>query len=398
MGFFDRFRKENKVKTEQRMSRELEDWNDIVYARGNLDMEDPVQRREYVENCLQQMAEASRELDGLQFEYRTVTSYLRDMEEIDALPIEQRAEINACAAKIRENQIQQEEYMRRTSRMTDEEFEKMERLQKEARSGAEKLKEAESYQKKVKNDLRRLDSEHEAYLYRQEEIEHSIDLTGKLMITVAVCLMVALVALFVVGKVLELDVIYGYMAAIFFAALLVVYIFFKNEEAKKDLKRVKNDIVRLIQLQNKVKIRYVNNKNLMDYLCLKYGVTSARELDKLYDKFLKEREERAKHADAQRKLDENQKDLIYMLGHYQIQDPDIWIHQVEALLDHKEEVEIRHNLNGRRQSLRQRIEYNRDVVAGNAKSEIEDLVRMYPAYAQEIIDMVDRYEEMYPGI
>ena len=398
MGLFDRFKKNEKNSSEAVKERNYEEWSDIVYARSNLDMDNAVQRREYVENCLQQMAEASRELDSLQFEYRTVTSYLRDMEEIDALPPEQRAEVNQCAAKIKESQIQRDQFMNRKSRMTDVEFERMERLQREARKGAENLAEAESYQKKVKNDLRRLDNEHEGFLYREEELETSINVSAKLIIVVAVMLVIALAALYIVGQVLELDVLYGYMAACLFASVMIVFLFFKNEEYKKELKRLKSDITRLIQLQNTVKIRYVNNKNLIDYLCLKFGVSSAKELDKLYDRFLEERKERQKNADAERRMDENQKDLVYMLGHYRIQDPEIWIHQVDALLDHKEEVEIRHNLNGRRQSLRQRMDYNRNVVAGNAKHEIEELVKLYPAYAQEIIDMVGRYEEMYPGI
>ena len=84
-----------------------------------------------------------------------------------------------------------------------------------------------------------------------------------------------------------------------------------------------------------------------------------------------------------------------MLRHYRVKDPDIWIHQVEALLNHNEEVEIRHSLNVRRQSLRKRMEYNRDVVAGNAKLEIEDMARQYPKYTQEILDMVSKYEDKY---
>ena len=39
------------------------------------------------------------------------------------------------------------------------------------------------------------------------------------------------------------------------------------------------------------------------------------------------------------------------------------------------------------------MEYNRDVVAGNAKLEIEDMARQYPKYTQEILDMVSRYED-----
>ena len=45
---------------------DLENWNDIVYTRKDLDMNDPVQRREYIGSCLQQMEEASRQLDALE--------------------------------------------------------------------------------------------------------------------------------------------------------------------------------------------------------------------------------------------------------------------------------------------------------------------------------------------
>ena len=68
MGFLDLFRKKDTYRAERREQHELENWNDIVYTRKNIDMDDIGQRREYIENCLQQMAEASRDMDSLQFE------------------------------------------------------------------------------------------------------------------------------------------------------------------------------------------------------------------------------------------------------------------------------------------------------------------------------------------
>ena len=114
---------------------DLENWNDIVYTRKDLDMNDPVQRREYVGSCLAQMEEAARELDSLELEYYDVTSHLRDIEEIDALPEDKRQEINECAQKILDSEQQREKFSRRKSKMTEEEYERMERLQSEAKSG-----------------------------------------------------------------------------------------------------------------------------------------------------------------------------------------------------------------------------------------------------------------------
>ena len=395
MGLLDVFTGKTKEEDWAKQS-ELQNWNDIVYTRKALDMDDPVQRREYINSCLQQMQEASRELDALELEYNDVTSHLRDMEEIDALPPEQRAEINDCAMKILESQEQQEKFARRKSRMTDAEFEHMDRLQSAAREGAGKLREAEEYQKKIRNDLKRLDGEHEAYIYREEELYSTIENTKRLMIAISVSLVVIMIFLLFLQYGLSLNVIYGYMITILLAAVGITILYFHNTNAVVELKSVGKSISRLIMLQNSVKIRYVNNTNLIDYLCLKYRVNSSKELSDLYDRYLKEREEREKFEDARKLLDTNEKDLVYMLRHFRVRDPEIWIHQAEALVNHNEEVEIRHSLNVQRQSLRKRMEYNRDVVAGNAKREIEDTARQYPKYTQEILDMVSRYEEKYP--
>ena len=376
---------------------ELENWNDIVYTRKEVDMDDPVQRREYIGSCLQQMEEASRELDALEYEYNDVTSHLRDIEEIDALPPEQRAEINDCAQKIMDSLKQQDKFDRRKNRMTDDEFEHMEMLKEQAKEGAEKLLEAESFQKKIRNDLKRLDSEHEAYLYREEEIENTIENSKKLISVIAVCLVAIIIFLMILQFAFKLNVVYGYMIAILLSAVSVTSLYMKSTGALVEQKSVRKSISRLIMLQNQVKIRYVNNTNLIDYLCLKYRVMNSGELSDMYNRYLKERKEREKIEDARRNLDSNQKDLVYMLRHYRVRDPEIWIHQPQALLDHNEEVEIRHSLNVQRQSLRKRMEYNRDIVAGNAKSEIEEMARQYPEYAQEILDMVSRYEDKYPG-
>ncbi|MFQ8982066.1 MAG: hypothetical protein ACLR6I_17255 [Waltera sp.] len=64
----------------------------------NFDEED--QRKRYIVNCLEQIAEASKEIDLLTGEYTLVTSYLTDTDEIEALPAEQREEVNRVAGKL----------------------------------------------------------------------------------------------------------------------------------------------------------------------------------------------------------------------------------------------------------------------------------------------------------
>ena len=72
--------------------------------------------------------------------------------------------------------------------------------------------------------------------------------------------------------------------------------------------------------------------------------------------------------------------------------PERWIGQPEALIDKREMVEIRHGLIVRRQVLRKQLEYNSNV-AETARKEIMDIVGRYPAYAAEIMEMVERFEK-----
>ena len=60
MGLFDIFSGKNKEEEWADNQAELQNWNDIVYTRKALDMDDPVQRREYINSWLQQMQEAAR--------------------------------------------------------------------------------------------------------------------------------------------------------------------------------------------------------------------------------------------------------------------------------------------------------------------------------------------------
>lgn len=60
-------------------------------------------------------------------------------------------------------------------------------------------------------------------------------------------------------------------------------------DAGRELQRVEKTINKIIQLQNKVKIRYVNNCQLMEYLYLKYNTDSAAKLEKQWKMYQDEK-------------------------------------------------------------------------------------------------------------
>jgi len=95
---------------------------------GILDVHDAAQRQEFVQSCLDRMGDAAKELEGLTFEYNMVTSYLKDMEEIEALPEEEAEELRSCAKRVELLQNSRDDYMGRKRRMSDERFKQIERM------------------------------------------------------------------------------------------------------------------------------------------------------------------------------------------------------------------------------------------------------------------------------
>lgn len=373
------------------------DWNEVVYNRDDFEIKDKKQRREYVKGCLEQIAEASKELENLQFEYNMVTSYLTDMEEIEALPPEEKALLEDSARKIDALELQQSSYRERKNHMDEEKFRQMERLEEEVQEGLEKLTQAEEYQELIRRDLRKLDGEKQAYLFRKRELQRIIEDTRSMTIVCTSALVACILILLILQFGFRLNTKLGYLATAAVGAAVITVIFIKHNDGVRELAQVENGIGRIIRLQNTVKIRYVNNTHLLDYLYMKYNVSSAGELGKSWQQYIEEKEERQKYQDAERELDLCQKELLHVLRRYQVKDPMIWLHQTQAILDKKEMVEIRHNLIIRRQSLRKRMDYNREVIAGNAQAEIKDLVDKYPEYAKEVLGIVAQYANSEAG-
>lgn len=374
---------------------QVDAWNEVVYDREDLRISDKKSREDYVRGCLEQIAEASREVDALQVEYDSVTSSLKDMEEIEALPPEEMELVRDYAKKIDSLKEEQTGYLKRTSHMDEEKYKRMERMESQLSEAFDKLRETEKYQGMIKKDLKRLENEKQAYYIRKNDLRQTIDDCRSISLVCAVAVAVCILILLILQYAFGLNVQIGYLATVLAGAIGITMIFIKNNDSRSELKTVENGLTRLISLQNTVKIRYVNNTNLLDYLYVKYQTKSSEELGKDYEEFREERDQRLKYERAEAALDDCEKAFIHELRRYQVKDPMIWLHQTEAILDKREMVEIRHKLIIQRQSLRRRMEYNKEVVAQNAQNEIKDLVEKYPKYAREILAIVNEYEQDY---
>lgn len=367
------------------------DFDESVFMASH-QLADGAQREKFISHTLEQMKEAADEIDILSREYDNVTAYLTDMDEIDRLPEPIAAPIKEHAKKLVKLEQERKHFTGNVIHMTDEEFALMQRFEDEMPEGYEKLKKAEEYQKLVKSDLNRMEGEKQAYFYRRNELEGLLANIKGVFFVCMMAVLVCIVILFILQIGFEMDVRVGYLLAAGAAAVALVVLFVKNMDMQKELRVVEMTICKLIQMQNTIKIRYVNNTNLLDYLYMKFEVNSAKELQVLWDKYVNEKAERERFEKNKFDIGYHRGELLALLKPLPIKDTRIWLHQAEALVNPKEMVEIRHGLIVQRQNLRKQMEYNREN-AIRAKQELEDMIHTYPQYASEVLQLMEEFEK-----
>ena len=370
------------------------DWDTLVKDRNLLKMKDGFERQKFIRSCVEQMRSASDELDRVSEEYNMVTAYLKDIEEIESLPTEEAQRVKDNAKKIQLYESATREYKEKKGRLTENEFLHMEKYEDVMPKPYKDMKAAEDYRDLIKGDLSKLEGEKHAYQYRKGELYRDIANIKGMVTICAMALLVCLLMLLVLQYGFEMDAQLGYIITIGVGATTLTVLYVKYLDYVNQLEKTEKGINKIILLKNTVNIRYVNNKNLLDYLYLKYKVSSGKELLTMWEKYQQEKEERSKNIENQEELNYYKKALIAVLKRYQLHDPDIWLHQIPALLNPKEMVEIRHGLIDRRQKLRVQMEYNKRL-ATEAQKEIRSTMDEYPQYRQEILDMVERYEREY---
>ena len=388
MGVFDWLFRRKKIEEPS------EDWEKIVYERDKVNFHDGEERKRYLTGCLEQIGEAEKEISLLTGEYSLVTSYLTDMEEIESLPPEQMTELKNVARKMQTLSSEMQRFRDKKQRMSESEYRQVSSQENEIEEGIKKLNDAEKMQKLIRQDLTRLDGERHAYEYRRVELENMMANFKGMTVICVVAFVVCILMLMVLQFGFRMETTIGYYVAIAAAAIAITVMTVKYMDSEKELERVGKATNKLIQLQNKVKIRYVNNVNLLDYLCLKYNVESAEKLKQLWDMYQEEKEERRQYLETEAKLDYYREELVEMLTRYRVKDPSRWILQPEAIVDSREMIEIRHGLIVRRQALRKQLDYNRQL-SDTAKTEIKEVAAQYPVYAAEIAQLVEKYEREY---
>ncbi|MBR5419609.1 MAG: hypothetical protein IK115_00520 [Lachnospiraceae bacterium] len=363
--------------------------------RGAHYFSDADTRTVYVLEALEQMSEASEKVEQYQGEYDAVTALLMDMEEIEDLPNDMRVAIMEQASKIEKLEKERRQVFVTAGQLDEHRVDLLKRYEDEIPGGVRKMREAEEYRKLVKMDLRKMDAEKASIRYQLREAVLTVSNSRGVAIICGVAMVVAIGILLALQKMMGLDVSFGYILIGGAGAISLTVLLVRYQDAVREIKHLEKLRDKMIGLHNTVKIRFVNNTNLLSYLYMKYGVDNSGELEEDYQSYMEVMGARQKDEKLKEDLEYYYKKLADTLRKSNIKDPEIWTRQARALVDPREMVEVRHALIGRRGKLREQLEYNKEV-AELAGQRIKDLAKAYPQYSREIAGIVERYEGNIP--
>lgn len=392
MGFFKR-RKKKKPEPGRNYQAHLKPRADEISQEA---LRNRKNIQHYIINCCEQIIEAKKELEEEKAEYRMVTDYLNDIQVLEELPEEDLAEIHNAAENVRKLGRMREEYQNTEKKISDTQFARMQQEEDRIPSAIMRLQTNEAYQTAIKKDMNYLEGEKTEWHYNKLELLHQQKILKLLSFALLGIFAMSIAVLFVLRTGFHKDIRYAWMAVLLVTAVSGFGIFMKMNSNQTEIKRSEVNMNHAIELLNKIKFKYVNVTNAVDYAREKYRVKNSYELNYIWEQYLNEVKEREKFEKMNEDLQYFNDKLVRLLKCYRLYDAEVWINQSGALVDKNEMVEVKHNLIVRRQKLRSRIEFNNKNIR-ERRAEIDNILKKQNINTPEIREIIDSIDQLRVG-
>ena len=392
MGLFKRKKKQrtqpqiNRAAQQKRLSEEVSQ----EAERNRKDIQ------HYIINCCEQIIEAKKELEEEKAEYRIVSDYLNDIQTLEELPDEDLAEIHNAAENVHKLDRLRDEYQNAEKKISDSQFAQMQQEEDKIPGAILRLQTTEAYQATVKKDMNYLEGEKTEWHYNKLELIHQQKILKLLSFVLFGVFAMSVVILIVLQAGFYQDTRYAWIFVLFAAAVSGFCIFIKMTSNQTEIKRSEVNMNHAIELLNKIKFKYVNVTNAVDYAREKYRVKNSYELNYVLEQYLNEVKEREKFEKTNQDLQYFNDKLVGLLKRYRLYDAEVWINRSQALVDKNEMVEVKHNLIVRRQKLRSRIEFNSKSIR-ERRSEIDSILKKQNINTPEIRGIIDSIDHLRVG-
>jgi len=388
MGLFDKIKaylnEESEEKKESKKSKRAVEENESGEKKTVEPSRKLVSDRETVLDFCEQLIDTKKHMLELKQEYRIVTDYLSDIQRIEELPVELAQDIVNTAKQVERLDNARSTYLQSEKLLPLEQYNLMQARSEEAVDAIKNLNEMEMRDTVLKKDMGHLEGEKEDLKYIREECVSGIEHLRMIVITVLVLFMFTSAGLFLYASNTHKNVMIYALGVGAIAMFAFVIAYARYVDLKHKIKETDAKINRAISLLNKVKVKYINNVNTMDYVYEKYKINSSVELEYRYEQYNTMVRDEKRYYQTSTELRNYETELAKKLTRIGLKDAEVWIGQVGALIRRDELDQIKSSLRARRKNLQDQMVVS-DKIIDNAKTALLASVDGNPGM-QDIID------------
>ena len=314
-----------------------------------------------VDTC-EQMIDAAREFEDAKEEYALVTNYLTDIEKIENMAPADKKIMQDAAANIAVLNKKRNEFLKTENRISDSQYAQMQELEEEIPRAIRRLERNESYLDTINRDLKHLEGEK---VQLDMDKEYSIEQQKRLRIyaiLIIIFFAAVVVVCFAMRLILNVETTIFMFIGALLSAVAGVFIYLSYQNETNEIKSCVANKNRAVSLENRVKIKYVNVKNSVDYTYEKYHVKNSKEFVYIYEQYLLAVKDKERFRQTSDDLEYNNRKLLDVLQKNRFYDSKVWLNYANAIVEPREMVELKHELIGRRQKLRGRMQYNINTI------------------------------------
>ena len=360
---------------------------DFEEQMDRIEAEVPVRPDRGILGICEELTELAKEYSDLKRDYEDVTAYISDCETLTNLPDNEFAYIRETAERLRTHMSLRDKYINRTKKISDAQMQLFDKYEDELLPALKKLEDNEKYQDTVKRDMSYLEGEKLQWIMHRDNMQEEKNLLKNAAMILFGIFSLIIVILIVMHLGFETDITYGWLVTAIVAITVGFAILVRYQNDDSEIRIATKNAKRAIELLNKVKIKYVNITNAVDYERKAYNVKDHRDFSAQLEDYQEACRERTKYLETNQELDFYNEKLIKQLSKYKLHDTRIWLDMPFVLVNPNDMVERKHELYIKRQKIRDDISAI-DAEMAKKRYKLKQALKTNPEYAKEIKDIL----------
>lgn len=357
------------------------------------DWENPKRIQHYILDSCEQIIATTKVIEKEKKEYNIYNNYLMDVSKITDRSDKWHEILREVITKMRDAERAKDNYVNVTHRLSDEQFALMERNEQFVVDDINQMKEAEIRQSKVRRDMQMLEATKSEHEIDRENVSRTRKNLKTAMILVFIGGMSLCILFMLLHYSLHVDMTFAFLALFLAIVLFMLYIFYTNSSLVRSNRTALVGLNRTISLLNVVRMKYANVTGSIRFIQHKYHVTSAHELEWMWESYMEEIRIRKKNEQDNEDYKYFYGRLIKMLKDLDLYDRKMWMDQLDALMDPVQMEKVKTKLSKERNIVKTSIEENTRIVSSE-RDEVSRLMREHDYYPAEIVEIISKVDQM----